>query len=179
MLKKTLTGAIVLFAMSGAALAGEQYVDETGFAISGYDAVAYFNLAQKDDGMMQPHAVPGRADITADYNGATWAFATAENRDMFLADPGKYAPKYDGHCAYGVAKGAKVPANPNLWRIVDGSLYLNITPEVAETWNSDIADYIMDANDEWSDLEPKSASDDSWMEMSDNDDTYDMAAPIK
>jgi YHS domain-containing protein len=179
MFKQFLAGTAVLLALSGAAMAGEQYVDETGFAISGYDAVAYFSLAQKDAGMMQPHAVPGRAEFTAEYNGAKWAFATAENRDMFVADPAKFAPKYDGHCAFGVAKGAKVPANPNLWRIVDGSLYLNLNPDIAETWNSDIADFIVDANEEWPGLESDSASDDSWMQMSENEGTYDMAGPVK
>ncbi|MEQ8287272.1 YHS domain-containing (seleno)protein [Thalassospira sp.] len=179
MFKRILLGSAVLVAMTGAALAGEQYVDETGFAISGYDAVAYFNLPQKDVGMDQPHAVPGRADITADYNGATWAFASEENRDMFLADPAKYAPKYDGHCAFGVAKGGKVPANPNLWRIVDGELYLNITPTVVGFWTTDISGNINTAEGNWSGLESKAASAKSWMAITDNDGTYDMAAPIK
>jgi hypothetical protein len=34
---------------------------------------------------------------------------------------------YDARCAYGVSRGGKVPGNPNLWRIVDDKLYLNIT----------------------------------------------------
>ncbi|WP_033068423.1 YHS domain-containing (seleno)protein [Thalassospira australica] len=179
MFKQFVIGSAMLVAMSGAALAGEQYVDETGFAISGYDVVAYFNLPQKDVGMMQPHAVPGKADITAEYNGATWAFVSQENRDMFLADPAKYAPKYDGHCAFGVAKGGKVPANPNLWRIVDGELYLNITPAVVGFWNADISGNINTAEGNWSGLESKAASDRSWMEITDNDGTYDMPAPVK
>lgn len=29
-----------------------------------------------------------------------------------------------------VTKGGEVPGNPNLWRIVEGNLYLNITPNV-------------------------------------------------
>ncbi|MBC06679.1 YHS domain-containing (seleno)protein [Thalassospira sp.] len=179
MFKQFLIGSAVFFGLSGAALAGEQYVDETGYAISGYDAVAYFNLPQKDVGMTQPHAVPGRADITADYNGATWAFSSEENRDMFLADPAKYAPAFDGHCAYGIAKGGKVPANPNLWRIVDGQLYLNITPAVVGFWNEDIDGFIDTADGNWNGLEAKSASDKSWMAIADNDGTYDMPAPIK
>ncbi|MFV1853343.1 MAG: YHS domain-containing (seleno)protein [Thalassospira sp.] len=178
-LKNFLMGSALLLAMAGTAQAGQQYVDETGFAISGYDAVAYFNLPQKDVGMAQPHAVPGRADITAEYNGATWAFSSEANRDMFLADPAKYAPKYDGHCAYGISKGGKVPANPNLWRIVDGELYLNITPTVVGFWTSDIGGNINKSEGNWTGLESKAASDKSWMAISDNDGTYDMAAPIK
>jgi YHS domain-containing protein len=92
-------------ALLGSAQAGEQYVDESGYAIGGYDPVAYFDLKQAPLGERQPEAVPGKAAITADYNGATWAFASEANRTTFLADPEKYAPLYDGHCAYGIAQG--------------------------------------------------------------------------
>ena len=118
-------GATVL-TLATTAFAGPQYIDRTGYAASGYDVVAYFDLDQTPVGMDQPAAIPGRADITADYNGATFAFSTEANRDRFLANPAAFAPQYDGHCAYGVAQGSKVPANPNLWRVVDGKLYLNI-----------------------------------------------------
>lgn len=142
------------------ALAGPQYVDQTGFAVSGHDVVAYFDLPQAAVGQDQPQAVPGRRDITAEYNGATFAFATPENRDRFLADPARYAPQYDGHCAYGVSKGGKVPGNPNLWRIVDGKLYLNITKNVVGFWEEDIPGNISLAENNWSHgVEPKPASD--------------------
>lgn len=144
---------------AGAAQAGEQYVDETGYAVSGHDVVAYFELEQSPVGTPQPEAVPGRKDITAEYNGAKWAFSTEENRDKFLANPEKYAPVFDGHCAYGVAKGGKVPANPNLWRIVDGKLYLNITKNVVGFWEEDIPGNISEAQTNWSGIEGNPASD--------------------
>lgn len=78
-------------------LAGPQYVDGSGYAVSGYDVVAYFDTTQAPPGELQPAPTPGRADITADWNGATWAFASEENRDRFLAGPAAYAPAYDGH----------------------------------------------------------------------------------
>jgi YHS domain-containing protein len=141
-----------------AAFAGEQFVDQTGFALSGYDPVAYFALDQSPVGQVQPAAVPGRADITADWNGATWAFASEANRDTFLADPETYAPRYDGHCAYGVSKGGKVPGNPNLWRIVGGKLYLNITENVVTFWEEDIPGNITLAEGNWPGIEPDIAS---------------------
>lgn len=150
--------AFATLALAAPAVAGEQYVDETGFAASGYDVVEYFELDQAPVGNAQPKAVPGMADITADWNGATWAFATEENRDAFLADPQKYAPQFDGHCAYGVAKGGKVPGNPNLWRIVDGKLYLNITPNVVTFWEEDIPGNITTANGNWTSIEANKAS---------------------
>jgi len=141
------------------AFAGEQYVDETGFAVSGYDVVAYFDLPMNPVGQKQPAPVAGKADITADYNGASFAFSTAANRDAFVANPGKFAPQYDGHCAYGVAKGGKVPGNPTLWRIVDGKLYLNITKNVVGFWEEDIPGNIDVAQSNWPEIEPAEASD--------------------
>jgi YHS domain-containing protein len=135
--------------LASAALAGPQYVDSTRFAASGYDVVAYFSLPQAAIGQPQPAAVPGHAAHTATYNGATFAFATAANRDLFVADPARFAPQYDGHCAYGAAKGSKVPGNPNLWRVVDGKLYLNITPAVVEDWEEDVPGHIATANEYW------------------------------
>lgn len=140
------------------AFAGEQYVDRTGYAASGYDVVAYFSLDQNPVGQSQPAAVPGKASITAEYNGATFAFATEANRDAFLADPAKYAPQFDGHCAYGVSKGGKVPGNPNLWRIVDDKLYLNITDVVVGFWEEDIQGNISKAETNWVSIDAKPAS---------------------
>ena len=146
-----LTLAIVISAALPA-FGGEQYVDSSGYAVSGYDVVAYHGLAQSAP------AVPGRANITAQYNGALFAFSSSQNRDTFQSNPAKYAPQFDGHCAYGVAKGGKVPANPNLWRIESGKLYLNITRNVAGFWASDVAGNISQANSSWSSLEPAPAS---------------------
>lgn len=143
---------------AGAAFAGPQFVDATGFAVSGYDVVAYRDLDQSAPGAEQPAAVPGRADITADYNGATFAFANEANRDAFRENPEFYAPQYDGHCAYGVSKGGKVPGNPNLWRIVDDKLYLNITKNVVTFWEEDIPGNINLAEGNWPGIEPGAAS---------------------
>jgi YHS domain-containing protein len=145
-------------ALATPGFAGEQYIDGTGYAVSGYDVVAYRSLAQQPVGSSQTEAVKGKASITAEYNGATWAFASEENRDMFLKDPDFYAPAYDGHCAYGVSKGGKVPGNPNLWRIVDDKLYLNITDVVVGFWEEDIPGNITLAEGNWPEIEPADAS---------------------
>ena len=165
--------------ITGVAHAGPQYVDETGFAASGYDVVAYRNLEQSAVGQSQPEAIPGKAAITAEHNGAAWAFSSEENREKFLADPATYVPQYDGHCAYGVAQGGKVPGNPNLWRIVDDKLYLNITPNVVTFWEEDIQGQIGTAEGNWQGgLESKGASAKSWKAINDNDGTYSTEAPV-
>ena len=159
MFKPLALAAAAAFTFATGAFAGDQYVDETGFAVSGYDVVAYRSLAQAPVGAEQPAAVPGRADITADWNGSTFAFASEENRETFLSNPEYYAPQYDGHCAYGVSKGGKVPGNPNLWRIVDDRLFLNITKNVVGFWEEDIPGNITLAEGNWPGIEPNAASD--------------------
>jgi YHS domain-containing protein len=178
MLRQIILAAALTLATASFAQAGPQYVDETGFALSGYDPVAYFEIEQAAPGTRQPEAVPGKAGITATHNGATWAFSTAANRDKFLADPAKYVPQFDGHCAYGIAQGGKVPGNPNLWRIVDGKLYLNITPTVVGFWESDIPGNLTKAGGNWKSAEQKPASDKSWKSMDDNKGTFTKSAPI-
>lgn len=146
------TTALALAFVAGSALsafAGEQYVDSSGYAASGYDVVAFFDLEQNKVGAPQPEAVRGNKAFTAEHNGAKWAFSSAENRDKFMADPVKYSPQFDGHCAYGVAQGGKVPGNPHLWRVIDGKLYLNITKNVVSFWEEDIPGNISTGTGNW------------------------------
>ena len=178
MMRRLLLASALSVLTLGAAQAGEQYVDESGFALSGYDPVAYFDLKQVPVGQHQPEAVPGKAGITAEYNGAKWAFASEAHRDKFLADPQKYVPAYDGHCAYGISQGGKVPGNPNLWRIVDGKLYLNITPTVVGFWESDIPGNLVKAETNWQSKEAVPASSKSWKAIEDNKSTYTVSAPV-
>jgi YHS domain-containing protein len=82
-------GALALLG-AGPALADGKIYTSWGVAIDGTDPVSYFTEGKP---------VEGSRDITADWNGATWRFASAANRDMFLAEPEKFAPQYGGYCA--------------------------------------------------------------------------------
>ncbi|MEM9978984.1 MAG: YHS domain-containing protein, partial [Cyanobacteria bacterium P01_D01_bin.2] len=55
---------------------------EDGVAIRGADPVAYFTEGEY---------TPGSDAFTHDWEGATWQFASAENRDLFAANPEEYA----------------------------------------------------------------------------------------
>ena len=115
-------------------------IGSPGVAIRGYDPVAYFK-----DGK----ATRGKAEHVAQYKGATWRFASAENKATFEADPAKYEPVYGGYCAYGVAQGYLVKIDPNAWAIKDGRLYLNYDAGVQATWAKDPLGYIKKANARW------------------------------
>lgn len=158
MFKTTALAVAFTAGIFGTAFAGDQYIDKTGFAVSGYDVVSYFDLPQSTVGQPQPSPLAGSAAITAEFNGATFAFATTANRDTFLANPAAFVPQYDGHCAYGVTKGGKVPGNPTLWRVVDGKLYLNITKNVVGFWEADIAGNLQKSEANWPGIEATDAS---------------------
>ncbi len=111
-----------------------------GAAIHGYDPVAYFT---------EGRPVPGDAQFTHPYQGATWRFASSANRDRFAADPQKYAPQYGGYCAYAVAKGSTASTDPEAWSIVDDKLYLNYSSGVQKLWSRDIAGNISKADANW------------------------------
>ncbi|MCB9947167.1 MAG: YHS domain-containing protein [Rhodospirillaceae bacterium] len=144
-----IAGTATLYGLP-AAFAGEQYVGANGYALSGYDAVAYFT----DGG-----PVEGSEAYSYDYNGATWLFASAEHRDQFAADPQAYAPVYDGHCAFGAAQDYKVPGDPLQWRVVDGHLYVNVSPRAQELFLQDVPGTISRADANWPALEPAPAAD--------------------
>jgi YHS domain-containing protein len=137
--------ALFLLLVASPVLAGP--VNESGgVAIKGYDPVAYFTEAKP---------VKGTPAHTHAWNGSTWRFASAANRDAFAADPEKYAPKYGGFCAYGVASGYKVDIDPDAWSIVDGQLYLNYSTSVRRDWLKDTKGYIAKADTNWPGLAPK------------------------
>ncbi|MEM9669987.1 MAG: YHS domain-containing (seleno)protein [Pseudomonadota bacterium] len=132
--------------------------EKSGYAIEGYDTVAYFDLdaaALDADGLPTVSAVKGDPQYSATYNGATWIFSSAENRDKFEADPAKYAPAYNGYCAYAAAQGSLAKTNPNAWRIIDGQLYLNFNSKIQRRWVKDIPGHIEQANANWTDLAGK------------------------
>ena len=118
--------------------------------LSGYDPVAYFTDAKP---------VRGSGYHTAVHEGVTYAFANAEHRSMFLANPQKYLPAYGGYCAYGVAVGKKFVVDPEAWRIVDGKLYLNLDKDIQQKWEKDIPWYIKKAEANWAQIKDKPAVD--------------------
>ncbi len=111
-----------------------------GVAIKGYDPVAYFT----DHG-----PVKGTKKFTAEWNGATWMFVSAEHRDAFIKDPEKYAPRYGGYCAYAVSQGKTVDIDPEAWTIFEGRLYLNLNKDVQSLWERDKQEYIQKADENW------------------------------
>jgi YHS domain-containing protein len=132
---------IAAFLLCPSALAQKPpvFADRDG-AIRGHDPVAYFE---------QKGPVKGSKQFSHSWNGATWHFASAENRDRFAAVPEKYAPRYGGYCAYAVSQGYTADIDPAAWSIVDGRLYLNYSLRIRERWTRDIPGHIRKADANW------------------------------
>lgn len=134
---------ILLIAAAGLvqAFAGELVnVDKQGLALQGYDPVAYFTANT---------AVKGDPAITTTFGGATYRFASTENRQTFETEPVKYAPQFGGFCAYAVSKGKTAKIDPTAFEIVDGRLLLQYDHSILRTFNQDTAGNLAKADANW------------------------------
>src|SRR5688572_24412386 len=132
--------ALLMLASMPALADFEIQKDANDIALAGHDPVAYFT---------EDKPVEGNAKFTAVHNGAIYRFDSEENRDVFKADPEKYAPAYGGYCAYGMTFGQKFPVNGKGFRIEDGKLYVNKDEQVQVEWEKDIPKHIQEAEGFW------------------------------
>ena len=146
MLKQVFQAAAVvaaLFATATTAIARDAEVYTGTFsslAVGGYDPVAYFKVGRP---------VQGAAQFSTEYKGATWRFASKENLDAFRANPVAFAPQYGGYCSWAVAQGYTASGDPQVWKIVNGKLYLNYDTSVQAKWEKDIPGFISKADRNW------------------------------
>lgn len=113
-------------------------VSNTG--AGGYDTVSYF-----EEGM----PVEGSTRYTADYQGATWRFASADNLARFQANPERYVPAYGGYCAWAVSQGYLAKGDPKHWSIRHGRLFLNFNQSVQASWLKNTDELINRADANW------------------------------
>jgi hypothetical protein len=113
-------------------------------ALRGYDPVAYF---------AESRPVEGSKQFTHRYADVTWRFTNAANRDLFAQDPEKYAPQFGGYWAWGISQAKFFDGDPQIWKIVDGKLYVNYNKEIEKIWEQDIPGFIEKADTNWPTLE--------------------------
>jgi YHS domain-containing protein len=134
------TFLIIGLLFSAPALAVEPVFSADGAGIHGYDPVADFT---------DEKPVKGDPAHSATYQGATWHFASAANRDMFTAEPEKFAPQYGGYCAWAVANKYTATNDPDAWSIRDGKLYLNYSKLARARWAIDKSGNIVPTDRNW------------------------------
>lgn len=147
-----LAGAASLVAATGAAVMGARPVSAAeakwhtgsgGYAADGADVVAYAALDAEAKG------VRGKDAHVAQWQGARWRFASAENLATFQADPARFAPQYGGYCAWAVAQGYTAHGDIHAWHIENGKLYLNYNRRIRSRWRKDIPGFIAQADANW------------------------------
>jgi hypothetical protein len=84
-------------------------------AIKGYDPVAYFT-----DG----RPTLGKPEFERTWDEVRYRFASAQHMTIFRADPDRYAPQFAGSCAMAMSRGMKVEADPEVWLISNGRLFV-------------------------------------------------------
>lgn len=109
-------------------------------ALEGYDSLAYHKTGKPTEGI---------TTYETEWRGAVWRFATAEDRDLFAADPGKYAPAYGGYCANAMSYGKLVDADPEIWRIIGDRLYVYYADSGRQSWIGHEAEKIAAADANW------------------------------
>jgi enamine deaminase RidA (YjgF/YER057c/UK114 family) len=117
--------------------------DEPKLSISGYDPVAYFT-----DGK----PVQGKSEFEYLWHKLRWRFANDAHRDLFVKDPDRYSPQYDGYCAMGTSNDAaahKDTVDPEAWAIVDGKLYLTHNQYWLQVWREKAEEYIRRGDASW------------------------------
>ena len=112
-------------------------------ALKGYDPVAYFTLSTP---------TPGMAEYDYVYDGVRYYFANARHRDMFKANPAKYAPQFGGNCANNMANGQRRESDPTVWVIIGDKLYVFAGTAGAERFRSDAQTAALKAAANWKTL---------------------------
>jgi len=123
-----------------------------GVAIGGHDSSAYHDI-ERDP---QADAIKGSKSHVVKYKGAKWRFASAESAAKFKADPERYSPAYNGHCANALSLGeGLIRTNGTHWEILgdDNQLYLFYAARGRNRWlDGNWQSYKQDADKAWQKL---------------------------
>jgi hypothetical protein len=114
--------------------------DSSGVAIKGYDTVAYFT---------EGRAIKGKKEFEFSWLDVPWHFVKAVHRDMFAANPERYAPQFGGFCSMYMTRGGMAAADPEAWTIVDGKLYMKFSKAARDRWRPNKAENIKKAEKSW------------------------------
>ncbi len=143
-LTRILLSLLMAVVASVPAMAGNpQEMTNTGsdhVAIKGYDTVAYF---------VEGQPMKGKPEFAYSWNDAQWHFTNAAHRDLFAADPRRYAPQFGGFCSMALVAGKIKDIDPQAWTIIDGNLYLNFTKAFRDKFRRNGTEHIKKAEENW------------------------------
>lgn len=100
-------------------------------AIGGHDTLAYY----KEDLVGSSPVTQGEKAFSVTWQGAVWQFANQTSADKFAADPSKYAPRYNGHCANALSLDeGLIPTSGKVWEFFGDDLHLFYAERGRQRW---------------------------------------------
>ena len=111
---------LVFLAAAGLVFGGSSFAQPGGskgpaVGLKGIDPVSYFNPGKPAN---------GASAINYEFDDVRYLFVSQKNRETFAANPERYSPQFGGLCATGLSLGMKAEADPRIFKIVDGKLYV-------------------------------------------------------
>lgn len=111
-----------------------------GYAIGGFDPVAYFTD-------QKPRT--GHNGIEHRWGSRVWNFASTGNRDAFAKHPHAYTPKFAGYDAEALSRGLAVEGSPVVWAIYRGRVFLFQSSASLAKWRANSEQIIELAMQNW------------------------------
>lgn len=123
---------VVALALLGGCATRNQLSDGSGATVmlAGNDPVSYHT---------GPAPQRGDPAFTADWDGGTYRFVSAANRDLFVKSPERYAPQYGGFCSNGAPYSILLGGSATTYKIVDNRLFMFSDPNSRKYWEMDQA----------------------------------------
>jgi YHS domain-containing protein len=143
MLRRTILQGAALSALLAMPALAQDLAQSQPLVLKGYDPVAYFTDGKPVEGVAQYEMV---------FDGQRYRFASAQHRDLFKANPDKYAPQFSGLCAMNLSRGVKRESDPHNWVISNGNLYVFASETGQQNFMKDTAGFTAKANSEWKTL---------------------------
>lgn len=144
--EKLILAAIALLALvllSGGRVWGAPSIwrdHATGFAMAGYDPVAYHTRGKP---------VLGEDGMEHRWGGAVWKFENRGNRAAFAKHPQAYVPRFAGYDAEALSRGLTVTGSPLVWAKYRERIYLFRDIESLRAWREDPEPLILKAEANW------------------------------
>lgn len=119
-------------------------VDESGVGLGGTDPISYRSAP-----------VAGTAEQSSQFGGATYQFASAENKATFAGNPAANAPAYGGYCAFAASQNRLTPSDPSVFLLHEGQLLVFANEDFRAQFQQDVAGNKAKADANWPGLVAK------------------------
>ncbi|MBU3016513.1 hypothetical protein KO519_02180 [Paraglaciecola agarilytica] len=113
---------------------------QAALALQGFDPTTYFNLSG---------ATQGKTAFQALYMGERYLFANAENQQKFANNPAQFLPQFGALCAHSLVMEKDVIADPSIYTIEEGKLYMFVSQEAKTEWMKNSNKNLIAATKHW------------------------------